>query len=319
MAKLKLTLACDSYDYLQPLREGKIEPEGIDLNLVTVESGIRHERFYHYGEYDACEFSMCSYLVARGHGIDWFEAVPFFTRRMFGHKFCFVRHNSDAKKPADLKGARFGIRTYENTLAFMVKGMFMHDYDLSVDQVTWVCVNRELVGAKLPASIKVEHVEGKRRLEDLLAAGEIDAEVEPDLPRGWLGGESKVQRLFPDFEEAERAYYRNSRIFPIMHPLVVKKEILERDPWVATSLYEAFCAARNVYNDFMQQPHRLSFAWARAYLEKEREFFGGDPFPQGIKKNQHDLESMLEFAREQHLTPKPLTVQELFTENTRNT
>jgi 4,5-dihydroxyphthalate decarboxylase len=162
-------------------------------------------------------------------------------------------------------------------------------------------------------------MEGRRRLEDLLAAGEIDAEVEPDLPRAWLHGETKVQRLFPDFEQAERDYYKKSRIFPIMHPLVVKKEILERDPWVATSLYEAFCATRNAYNEFMQQPHRLSFAWGRAYLEKEREFFGGDPFPQGIKKNRHDLESMLEFAREQHLTPRPLTVQELFTENTSNT
>lgn len=116
MAKLKLTVACDSYDYLQPLREGKIQPEGIDLNLLTVESGIRHQRFYHYGEYDACEFSMCSYL-ARGHGMDWFQAIPFFTRRMFGHKFCFVRADSGVKTPADLKGGRFGIRTYENTLA----------------------------------------------------------------------------------------------------------------------------------------------------------------------------------------------------------
>ena len=60
MARLKLTLAFDKYDYLQPLREGAVEPEGIDLNLVTVESGIRHERFYNYGEYDACEFSRCS-------------------------------------------------------------------------------------------------------------------------------------------------------------------------------------------------------------------------------------------------------------------
>jgi 4,5-dihydroxyphthalate decarboxylase len=319
MAKLKLTLACDSYDYLQPLREGKIQPEGIDLNLVTVESGIRHERFYHYGEYDACEFSMCSYLVARGHGTDWFHAIPFFTRRMFGHRFCFVRQGSAIRKPADLKGGRFGIRSYENTLAFMVKGMFMHDYDLPVEQVTWVCTSRELVHAKLPAAIKVEHVEGRQKLEELLAAGEIDAEVEPDLPRGWLHGETKLQRLFPDFEQAEREYYNKSHIFPIMHPVVIKKEILERDPWVATSLFEAFCATRSAYNEFMEQPHRLSFAWGRAYLEEERKFFGGDPFPQGLKKNRHDLETMLQFANEQQLTPAPLTVEELFTENTRST
>jgi len=318
MARLRLTLACDKYDYLQPLREGGVEPEGIDLNLVTVESGIRHERFYRYGEYDACEFSMCSYLAARGHGIDWFQAVPFFTRRMFGHKFCFVKSGVGFKKPADLRGRRFGIRTYENTLAFVVKGMFMHDYGLPVEDVTWVCVNRELVGAKLPPEIKVEHATG-RTLEDLLVAGEIDAEVEPDLPRGWLQGNRAVARLFPDFEKEEKEYYQKTKIFPIMHPIVIKKEILDRDPWVATSLYEAFCKARKLYNDFMEQPHRLSFAFARAYIEEERAFFGRDPFTQGIKANRHDLETMLGFAKEQHLTPGGLTVEDLFAENTRNT
>jgi 4,5-dihydroxyphthalate decarboxylase len=319
MAKLRLTIACDSYDYLQPLREGKVQLNGIDLNLLTVESGIRHERFYQYGEYDACEFSMCSYLVARGHGIDWFEAIPFFTRRMFGHKFCFVRAGSGVSKAADLKGSRFGVRTYENTLAFVVKGMFMHNYDLPLDKVTWVCVNRELVGAKLPPHIKVEHVDGRSRLEDLLAAGEIDAEVEPDLPRGWLQGDNKLQRLFPDFQNAEREYYRRTRIFPIMHPIVIKKDILDRDPWVATSLFEAFKETQRQYREFMQQPHRLSFAFARSYLEEERAFFGKEPYYQGLNDNRHDLESMVQFAMEQYLTPKPLTVEELFTENTRNT
>ena len=318
MARLRITLACDKYDYLQPLREGRVEVEGIDLNLVTVESGIRHERFYRYGEYDACEFSMCSYLTARGQGIDWFQAIPFFTRRMFGHKFCFVKAGAGFKKPADLRGRRFGIRTYENTLAFVVKGMFMRDYGLPLEDVTWVCVNRELVGAKLPPEIKVEHASG-RRLENLLVAGEIDAEVEPDLPRGWLQENGTVARLFPDFEREEKEYYKTTRIFPIMHPIVIKKEILDRDPWVATSLFEAFSKARRLYNEFMEQPHRLSFAFARAYLEEERAFFGRDPFAQGLKANRHDLETMVQFAEEQHLTTAALTVEDLFTENTRST
>ena len=213
MARLKLTLAFDKYDYLQPLRDGSVEPEGIDLNLVTVESGIRHERFYNYGEYDACEFSMCSYLTARGHGVDWFQAIPFFSRRMFGHKFCFVRSGAGFEKPADLRGRRFGIRTYENTLAFMVKGMLMHNYGLPLDGVTWVCVNRELVGAKLPSHIKVEHASG-RKLEDLLAAGEIDAEVEPDLPRGFRGkapssGSSRTTRAKRSATTRKRKSFRS--------------------------------------------------------------------------------------------------------------
>lgn len=319
MAKLRLTIACDSYDYLQPLREGKVRAEGLELNFLTVESGIRHQRMYRHAEYDACEFSMSSYLVARGKGIDWLQAIPFFPRRMFGHKFCFIRSGSGIKKPSDLKGHKIGIRSYENTLAFVVKGMFTNDYDLPLEDVTWVCANKELVGVKLPSSVKVEYVEGGRKLEDLLAAKEVDAEVEPDLAAGWLQGKGNLERLFPDFEKAERDYYKKSRIFPIMHPIVIKKEILDRDPWIATSLFEAFNETKRLYTEFMQQPHRLSFAFARSYLEEERAFFGGDPFPQGLRGNRHDLETMLRFAEQQGMLERPLTVEGLFTPNTRGT
>ncbi|MBI4525773.1 MAG: hypothetical protein HY695_18410 [Deltaproteobacteria bacterium] len=319
MAKLRLTIACDSYDYLQPLREGKVQAEGLDLNLLTVESGIRHQRMYHYGEYDGCEFSMSSYLVARGKGIDWLQAIPFFPRRMFGHKFCFIRAGSGFTRASDLRGHKIGIRSYENTLAFVVKGMFMNDYDLPLEEVTWVCSNRELVGVKPPASVKLDYAGRGRKLEDLLLAKVVDAEVEPDLAAGWLQGKGTLERLFPDFEKAEREYFQKARIFPIMHPIVIKKEVLERDPWVATSLFEAFKESKRLYTEFMQQPHRLSFAFARSYLEEERAFFGRDPFPQGLKENRHDLQTMLRFAEQQGMLEKPLTVEGLFTENTRDT
>ncbi|MGE5819855.1 MAG: hypothetical protein ACM37Z_17665 [Deltaproteobacteria bacterium] len=319
MAKLKMTLACDKYDYLQPLREGQVQAEGIDLNLITVESGIRHQRMYHYGEYDACEFSMSSYLVAKSQDVGWFHAIPFFPRRMFSHKFCFIRAGSSIKKPADLRGARIGLRSYENTLALVTKGMFHNTYDLPVHDVTWVIINQEAVGCPLPSTIKVERVEGRWRLEDLLIQGKVDAEVEPDLPQAWIKGDGSVERLFPDFEKAERDYYTKSKIFPIMHPIIIKTAILKNDPWVATSLFEAFMASRRAWDDFMQQPHRLSFAWGRSYLEEERKFFGKHPFYQGLKENYHDIKTMIQFAQQQEMLARPLTVEELFTENTRDT
>ena len=319
MKKLPLTIAFDKYDYLQPLKDGAVEAEGIDLNILTVESGIRHERMFHFGEYDACEFSMSSYLVARGQDVDWLEAIPFFPRRMWGHKFCFIKAGSGVKKPSDLKGGRIGLRSYENTLALVTKGMLMNSYDLTVSDVTWVIVNKETVGLKLPPSIKVEFVEGRRKLEELLVEGKVDAEVEPDLPQRWLRHDGMVERLFANFEQEEREYYRRTKVFPIMHPVVIKKEILDRDPWVATSLYEALLAARRAYNEFMEQPHRLSFAWARSYLEEERKFFGKDPFYQGFKENYNDVENLIKFADQQGMLGRNLTVEELFAQNTRST
>jgi 4,5-dihydroxyphthalate decarboxylase len=310
--------AFDKYDYLQPLRDGQIQPEGIDLNLITVESGIRHERMFHHGEYDACEFSMSSYLVAAGR--TWTGCKPFlFPAPNVGSQVLLYPRGIGIKKPADLKGGRIGLRSYENTLALVTKGMLMNSYDLGVTDVTWVIINKETVGPKLPASIKVEFLEGKRKLEDLLVEGKVDAEVEPDLPQRWIRGEGTVERLFPDFENEEKAYYQRTKIFPIMHPVVIKKEILERDPWVATSLYEALLASRRAYNEFMEQPHRLSFAWGRSYLEEERKFFGKDPFYQGFKENYNDVQNLIRFADQQGMLARKLTVEELFTDNTQNT
>jgi len=262
---------------------------------------------------------MSSYLVARSQDIDWFQAIPFFTRRMFGHKFCFVRIGTDIKAPEDLKGKKVGIRSYENTLALMVKGMFMEDYNLPVESVTWVCTNSELVGSKPGPDIKIEYVDTPAGLEDLLLAGEVAAEVEPDLPRGWLEGTQRVRRLFSDFATEEKSYYQKTKVFPIMHPIVVKKEILEQHPWVASSLYEAFNESFHMHREFMQQPHRLSFAFARSYLEEERQLFGRDPYIQGLSLNRHDLQTMIDFASKQGMLARPLTPEELFVENTRNT
>lgn len=317
MSKLKLTLAIDDYDYLRPLREGSVTPEGIDLNLLTVESGLRHQRMAHHGEYDACEYSMGSYMVARALGADWLQAIPFFPRRMFAHRFFFVRAGAGVSKPTDLKGRRIGLLGYQNSLALIVKGMLMHAYDLPLADVTWVTQREERVPAALPPGIKVERADGGKGLEELLLAGEIDALVQPDFPQAWLQGKGTVERLFPDSAREERAYFERTGIFPIMHPLVVKKEILDRAPWVATSLYDAFVQSQRQYQAFMQQPHRLSFAWNP--VEEERHFFGKDPFSQGLRENRHDVAALIGFAEEQGLLSRPLRVDEVFAESTRGT
>lgn len=314
MTKLKLTVACSSYDYLHPLYDGKVQAAGIDLNLITVPSGARHGRMLEYGEYDACEFSMGTYLAARALDIDSLQAIPFFLRRMFCHRFCFIRISSDITTPFDLKGRRIGLLTYQNSLALFVKGILTHNYDLPVTEVTWVTMSNERVATELPPQIKIEQADPGRSMEALLLDGEIDAMVEPNLPQAWLDGEGTVARLFPTYEKEERDYYKQTRIFPIMHPLVIKKEILDQHPWVATSLYDAFMASRTFYTTYLQQPHRLSFAWPP--IEEERAFFGKDPFYQGFVANRHDVQSMIKLAHEQGMLARSLSAEELFATNT---
>lgn len=319
MAALKLTVAMDCYDFMQPLHEGAVQAKGLDIEWITLGSKQRHDRMYHDGAFDACEFSMAGYLIARSRNIDWMHAVPFFPRRMFGHKYCFVRARSEFSRPADLHGCRIGIRTYENTLAVMVKGMFAHDYGLPLEDVTWVCINNELVGTKPPPHFRIEQLRQGQKLEDLLLAGEIDATVEPGLPRAWLESRGTIARLFPDFRNEEKEYYKRTRVFPIMHPIVIKKEVLDSAPWVARSIFDALIESQRLYDQFMQQPYRLSFVWASSYMEEERSIFGGHPFRQGLRANRHDLQTVIDFSKEQGLLDRPLTIDEIFTADTRET
>ena len=204
-----------------------------------------------------------------------------------------------SQETSDLKGGRIGLRSYENTLALVTKGMLMNSYDLGVGDVTWVIVNKEHVGFKLPSNIKVEFVEGKRKAGRLARRRQSRCRSRTRSAAALDSRRRQRRALFPEFENEERDYYKRTGIFPIMHPVVIKKEILDRDPWVATSLYEALMKSRKAYNEFMEQPHRLSFAWGRSYLEEERKFFGKDPFYQGLKENYNDVQNLIKFAGQQ--------------------
>lgn len=317
MSLLPITVACDDYDHLLPLRDGRVRAEGIELRLLTVESGVRHERMARHGEYDASEYSMGSYMVARSRGADDLVAIPFFLRRLFPHRFVFVRARSGIASPADLRGGRIGLLGYQNSLAIVLKGVLMRQYGVPLADVTWVTPRDERVKGAPPPGVRVERADPGRSLEDLLVAGEIDALVQPDLPEAWLRGEGTLAPLFADPEREERAYFRETRMFPIMHPLVIKKGVLERDPWVATSLYDAFATSKRLHDEHVMQPHRTSLVWSRR--EEERRFFGRDPFAQGLRENRHDVASLIELAAEQGMLHAPLGVDDLFTESTRAT
>jgi 4,5-dihydroxyphthalate decarboxylase len=216
-----------------------------------------------------------------------------------------------------LKGRRIGLLTYQNSLAIYFKGLLAHRYGLAMTDVTWVTMRDERIATPLPAVIKIERAEPGKSMEELLLEGQIDALVEPEIPQSWLNGSGKVKRLFPDYETAEREYFSDTRIFPIMHPLVVRKEILDRDPWVANSLYDAFSKSQDLHFESIRQPHRVSYVWPR--LEEEKAFFGKSPFSQGFSKNQYDVDIMIRLAQEQGLLARSLTAAELFATNTLRT
>jgi len=316
MGKIPITLATDAYDYLGVLREGLVPVEGIDLTVITVMSGIRHQRMYEHEEYDAAEFSLGSHIAAVSRGLLQHQAIPFFPRRMFPHKFFTIRTDRGIETPADLAGKRVGIPSYENTLQLAVRSMLRNQYHVPVDQVRWMAANAGLIGSGPSDGTSVEVVGSGKPQPQMLVDGELDAVVVPDLTPPLLQGHPQVRRLVSDVKAEERAYYQQTRHFPIMHDIVLKRSVVEQHPWVAHALLEALGAARQRYLNWMDQPHRLSFAWAHELLEEERALFGPNQWASGFRPNREQLDIMCRCAQADGMTDELVDPGDLFVEST---
>jgi len=311
---LSLTLACDHYDLMWPLIAGHIKPQGIDLRVLTM-GDVRHDRMMQHGEFDACEIGLAPYFIAHENRKP-VTAIPVFLRRMFLHRFIFVHSRSKIFSLAVLSGKRFGIRRSANTLALWVKGLLLQEYGIASDQITWVAEKADFVEYKSRQKITFEVVPAGESLEGLLDKGLIDAAILPYTIPALLRNPQNVRRLFPDYKNAEISYYRNTGLFPIMHVLVIKNNILEREPWVGVNLLQAFQEAKMYWVNYLRNPPRVSLAWASALWEEEKGILGEDPWAFNIGNNVRTIETLMAFALQEGLISAKYDVKSLFAEST---
>lgn len=312
MTKLPITLAIDKYDYVRPLIDGTIETEGIDLRIIEVPASTRHERMVRYEEYDACEFAFGGHIVAVSRGVLQGRAIPAFPRRMFAHKFWAVRTDRGIDSPRDLEGKKVGILSYENTLQIPVRSSLQHQYSLAKGAIHWMCQHRGPMGIDHVEGANLEIIGKQTSLEELLLAGQLDAMVIPFIIGSIIRGDSRVRPLFVDPKSEERKYFQVTNNFPIMHDVLLKQSVLERDPWVAQSLLDAFKKLRRRHLDWIQQPFNLSFAWGRELLLEERNIFGATQWEDGFDANQKQVELMCRYANEQGMTTQLVDPKSLF-------
>jgi 4,5-dihydroxyphthalate decarboxylase len=308
MTDLSLTLACDHYDFMWPLIAGRIKPQGISLRILTMDDA-RHDRMMKHGEFDACEIGLAPYFIAHEKRVP-VTAIPVFLRRMFLHRFIFVPSTSRMSSLNDLRGKRIGIRRSANTLALWVKGLLLRQYGIGSDHITWVVEKPDFVEYKSAKKINFEVVPPGKNLETLLEEGRIDAAIIPYS----VQPSQNVRRLFPDYKDEEIGYYRTTGIFPIMHVVVIKNNILEREPWVAANLLQVFQEARTYWVDYLQTPPRVSLAWASALWEEERGILGEDPWGFSVRDNVKPIETLMEIALEEGLISAKYAVESLFAE-----
>jgi 4,5-dihydroxyphthalate decarboxylase len=320
MPGLPITFACGLYDRMLPLYTKEIRPDGIDLNFLAIDNPREiFDRMSGAQEFDASEMSSSEFVSRYATGDCPFVALPVFPSRVFRHGFITVNRKAVAT-PKDLAGQRIGVPLYPMTAAIFIRGLLQHDCGVDLSQVRWIegAIN-EAKGHGHPTRlalarpIAIEANTSGKSLSDLIDAGEIAAIIGTALPDA-IKRNPEIQRLFPDYREREKDYYRRTRIFPIMHLVVIRRDIYERNPFVATSLYRAFCQAKDLAAQKMRHLGTLRYMlpWMTAEIEEIDEVFGGDPWPYGVEPNRPTLAALVQYLAEQGLIPAPIPIDDLF-------
>jgi 4,5-dihydroxyphthalate decarboxylase len=312
MAKAKITLALGSYDRHAPLLEGAIGHPDFDVQYIELDPQQgRHERFLQHFEFDAAELSFSSYLIAVDQGLP-VHAVPIFPRRLFSQSQMYKNVHCGIDSPEDLVGKRIGLSGYQNTLGVRAKGDLTHYYGVPRTTVTWVTPGKEVLDVELPPDIKIETRAGMAEIEREFIEGKIQAMFVSRLPKPFRDGNPNVVRLFADPQAEEERYLLQEGYFPIMHVLAFKKELAERYPRLPQALYEIFEQARRRAVERWVDPNWSMVMWGRRELERQYALCRFDPWANGLAANRKNIERFALYSREQGLTKRRLTPEQLF-------
>lgn len=317
--RLVLSLAISAYDHVRDLTAGDVRAQGIALNSLHFEVEEIFHRFTRYREWEVSEMSMGKYSSLVSQGDTGVAAIPVFPSRVFRHSSLYIRRDGPVRSVEDLRGKRVGLPEWAQTAAVYTRGMLVHEYGIGLDEIEWVQAGvgqpgrQEKVALKLPRGVRYQQ-RPDSSLDRLLLSGEVDAVMSAHAPPSFEAGDPRLARLFPDYRPVEEAYFRKTGIFPIMHVIAVRREVLDRFPWVATNLLEGFEAAkqRSLARASEITASRFPVPWIAAIAEHGRELFGGDPMPYGIEANRTTLAAFLRFGYEQGVCHRLLAPEDLF-------
>ncbi len=320
MANLKLTLACWDYDRTRPLIDGRVRPEGIDLDIKLLRPRVTFQRMLDDREFHVSELSLASYTALKGRGDCPFVAIPVALSKIFRHSCIYVRTDAGIKKPADLKGKRVGTSQYSSTALVFMRGMLQHDYGVHASDMHWFMgglntfVEKPLIPLDLPKNVRLDFLAAGKTLEGMFEAGELDALLSIYIPSMFLKGSPRIARLFPKFKEVEQDYYRRTHIFPIMHTAVIREDVHREHPWVAKSLYRAFSEAKALAVNGLYDTDALHLAlpWLLDHVEEAWRVFGKDYWAYGLEPNRPTLTAIGQYVHEQGLSSRIVTPDELF-------
>jgi len=268
-------------------------------------------------EFDICELSLSSYLIAKSRGMT-FTAIPVFPRRLFSLSQMWVNTSAWIESPQDLIGKRVGLSTFQTTLSVLAKGDLQSEYNVPWRKMEWIVSKEEAISFKPQEGVHIELVASGKKIGVMLEQGEISALMVPHPPQQALKGSPKIRRLFADPKQEEIKYFQKNGYYPIMHVVAFKDEALAKNPGLAQNVMAAFDRAKEACMAYYDDPNWSRFVWGRHLFEEEKTAFGDDPWPHGVKRNRANLQRFMEYSLDQGLMKKKLTVEDLFASGTLN-
>ncbi len=325
MTDLSLTLAIEDYDHVRDLVTGAVKPKGIDLTCLIFQVEETFFRFANAYEWEVSELSLAKFCSLRSQEDSPIVGIPVFISRMFRHSAFYVRSDGKIKTSADLKGGRIGVPEWTQTATVYARGWLHHEGGAKLNEIEWVQggVNQpgrlEMGKTKVPEGVTIVPVSDKS-LTDMLLDGELDAVISARPPDVYLSGDGRLQRLMPNHREIERDYFQRTGVYPIMHTVAIKRDVYEKNPWIAVNLMTAFEQAKDKMIERMSDINvsRIPLPWLPDTFEKTKaEFFPDcDYWPYGIEGSRKTLETFLAYCDEQGVTHRKMTPEELFVPET---
>jgi 4,5-dihydroxyphthalate decarboxylase len=328
--RVPLTLACWDYDRTLPLAQGDVRPSGVDLTYLTLPVEETFFRMLRFREFEAAELSLSSYVLSLdGHGDGAggapFVAIPVFPSRAFRHNGIYIHAGRGVTEPADLAGRQVGVPEYQLTAAVWIRGILAERHGLPVAAVRYRTGGlhqpgrTDKISHSVPPGVEITPIPAGQTLAGMLAEGSIDALYSPRTPRPFAAGDPRVARLFAEPRLAEEQYYAATGIFPIMHVVVLRRDVYQRWPWLARSLLAAFEEARALTVARMAETAatRYLLPWLYADLERTQQVMGTDFWSYGLTPdNEHTLRTFLRYSHEQGLASRLFEPAELFAPET---
>ena len=320
MAKLQLSLAVGHYDRTTAIFDGRAPIEGCEVVAVALEPEEAFHRAFRSQEFDVTEISLSSHMLTTARGEAPYVGVPAFVSRLFRHSGIYIRTDRGIAGPTDLKGRTIGLPEYQMTANVWVRGILQDEYGVRPQDISWRNGGEEEPGRgeraaiRLPPGVDLQPIPRDRTLSDMLEKGELDGLIAARAPSCFRRGAPGVARLFPDYPAVEEAYFRKTRIFPIMHLIGIRRVLAERHPWLPVSVYKAFLAAKALCMEELGQIGHLavSLPWSVAEYDRLRAVMGEDFWSYGVDENRHVLETLARYSHDQGLSVRRLSVEEMF-------